>query len=428
MHITGPLPTDKKARLVFGLDWRAYPAKGAKAERRRYADGFGATHYVEFKVGQETIAGFALPEPSEIRGLRLYSGAARIALHARVKSRQAALVLLQDGERVHLVFVVRGVVRSDEVLTPEAARDGRDAIRNECQRLNLPLVTLGAGQSIGEVDESFPAALLLEDRKAARVSKLPVAIPAAIPLTVITIALLAVGSKVYDAMQPPPPPPPHEPTYAEKYADAVRHAFVSKPPRASVLAPALIGTLATSETNRTGFRFDTADCGTSGNCTITYSREGGTFARFDREATPSMRPIAFDADGRRLKTRGPVIPVVASLSPADQTAWPSEQALIELLHTPPQRLSQQPFELDSQGYIVTLQPSKPVLQDQTGAGPRPTHLMRQGDWQIEGFRWQSVLLARLPSNMALDSLKVEYRVKDPVGIHFTAKGKYYVLD
>ncbi|SDR54348.1 Pilin accessory protein (PilO) [Paraburkholderia fungorum] len=428
MHITGPLPTDKRARLVFGLDWRAYPAKGAKAERRRYADGFGATHYVEFKVGQETIAGFALPESSEIRGLRLYSGAARVALHARVKSRQAALVLLQDGERVHLVFVVRGAVRSDEVLTPEAARDRRDAIRNECQRLNLPLVTLGSGQSIGDIDESFPAASLLEDRKAGRIAKVPAAIPVAIPLTVITVALLAGGSKVYDAMQPPPPPPPHEPTYAEKYADAIRHTFASKPPRASALAPMLVGTLATTETNRTGFRFDTGDCGTSGNCTIKYSREGGTFAGFDREATSSMRPITFDPDGLHLKTRGPVIPPVPSVSSADESTWPSEQVLIELLQTPPQRLSQQPFELDSQGYTVLLQPSKPVLQDQTGAGPRPAHPMRQGDWQIDGFRWQAVLLTRLPSNMALDSLKVEYRVKDPVGIHFTAKGKYYVLD
>ncbi|OLL27789.1 hypothetical protein BTH42_31585 [Burkholderia sp. SRS-W-2-2016] len=428
MHITGPLPTDKKARLVFGLDWRAYPTKSAKAERRRYAEDFGATHHVEFKVGQETIAGFAAPEASDIRGLKLYSGAARVAVHARVKSKPAALVLLQDGDHIHLVFVVRGVVRSDEVLTPEAARVRCDAIRNECQRLNVPLVTLGAGQSIGEVDESFAAAALLEDRKAGRVTKLPVAIPTAIPLTIIVVTLLAVGSKVYDAMQPPPPPPPHEPTFAEKYEAAVRKTFASAPPRANELAPALIGTLGSSETNRSGFRFESADCGISGNCTITYGREGGTFTGFDRDAIPAMRPLTFDADGRHLKTRGPAIPVVAPVSSAGQEAWPSEQGLIEALQTPPQRLSQRPFELDSQGYIVLLQPSKPVMSDQSGAGPRPKRLMRVGDWQIDGFRWQSVLLSRLPANMAIDSLKVEYRMTEPVGIHFTAKGKYYVLD
>ncbi|MFM0608754.1 hypothetical protein PQR05_29910 [Paraburkholderia sediminicola] len=428
MHITGPLPTDRKARLVFGLDWRAYQVKGAKGERRRYAEDFGASHYVEFKVGQEMIAGFAAPESSEIRGVKLYSGAARIALHARVKSRQAALILLQDGERVHLVFVVRGVVRSDEVLKPEVARDRREAILSECQRLNMALVTLGTGQSIGDVDESFTPAALLEDRKAGRITKLPISIPTAIPLMVIGITLFVVGSKVFDSMQPPPPPPPHEPTYAEKYAGAVRRTFAVAQPRANLLAPALLALVGPRETNVSGFRFEHADCGITGNCADTYDREGGTFAGFERDALPSMRPLIFDPDGKHLKTRGVVVPKVAALAVAEQKIWPSEQALIDRLQTPPQKLSLQPFELDSQGYVVTLQPSKPVLQDQSGAGPRPAHLLRQGDWTIEGFKWQSVLLARLPANMAIDSLKVEYRIKDPAGIHFTAKGKYYVLD
>ena len=43
------IPNEKKARLVFGLDWRAYATKGAAGERRRYADELDATHYVEIK-------------------------------------------------------------------------------------------------------------------------------------------------------------------------------------------------------------------------------------------------------------------------------------------------------------------------------------------------------------------------------------------
>ncbi|MFL9886748.1 type 4b pilus protein PilO2 [Paraburkholderia agricolaris] len=428
MHITEPLPSDRKARLVFGLDWRAYPVKGAKAERRRYAGDFGATHCVEFNVGQETIAGFAAPERSEARGARLYSGAARIALHARVKSRAAALVLLQDDQRVHLVFVVRGAVRSDEVLTPEEARTRRESIVNECQRMNLALVTLGTGSSIGAVDEAFSPAALLEDRKGGRISKLPMAIPPAIPLTVIFIALFFVGSKVYDALQPPPPPPPHEPTYAEKYADAVRKTFAVPKPRANVLAPALIASLGTSESNRSGWRFDRADCGNAGNCTNTYSREGGTFADFDRDAEPSMWPVKFDSDGKHLSTRGVPVPSVAPVLVTEQKSWPSEQALIDLVQTPSQRLSVKPYELDSHGYKVTLSPSTPMLAAPAGLGPKPAHLMRQGDWTIEGFKWQSVLLARLPANMVLDTLKVEFQTTEPIGIHFTAKGKFYVLD
>jgi hypothetical protein len=40
--------------------------------------------------------------------------------------------------------------------------------------------------------------------------------------------------------------------------------------------------------------------------------------------------------------------------------------------------------------------------------------------------WQSRLLEKLPENMALDSLELELR-DDGSGVHFTAKGKYYVL-
>lgn len=428
MHITEPLPTDRKARLVFGLDWRAYPVKSAKAERRRYAGDFGATHYVEFNVGQATIAGFAAPERSEVRGAKLYSGAARIALHARVKSRPAALVLLQDDQRIHLVFVVRGAVRSDEVLTPEEARERRDAILGECQRMNLALVTLGTGPSIGAVDESFSPDALLEDRKGGRIATLPMTIPVAIPMMIIFIALFFIGSKVYDALQPPPPPPPHEPTYAEKYADAVRRTFATAKPRANVLAPALIASLGTSESNRSGWRFDHADCGNAGNCTITYSREGGTFADFERDAEPSMRPVKFDPDGKHLTTRGVAIPKVTAVLLTEQKSWPSEQALIDLVQTPSQRLSVKPYELDSHGYKVTLSPSNPILAAPAGTGPKPAHVMREGDWTIEGFKWQSVLLARLPANMVLDTLKLDFQTTEPIGIHFKAMGKYYVLD
>jgi hypothetical protein len=68
-------------------------------------------------------------------------------------------------------------------------------------------------------------------------------------------------------------------------------------------------------------------------------------------------------------------------------------------------------------------------------------MIREGTWEINGFRWQAPLLARLPSNMSLDSITVELKLKeqgakksqdrsasDLGGIHFTAKGKYYVLN
>ncbi len=145
-----------------------------------------------------------------------------------------------------------------------------------------------------------------------------------------------------------------------------------------------------------------------------------------------MRPLRFDADGRHLTTRGPAVPAVATVSARDEGNWPDEQALIDMLQTPPQRLSVKPYEIDSYGYAVKLDPPKPLLAAPVAvartAKGKTFPMIRQGTWQIDGFRWQAPLLERLPPSMTLESLTVELWLKDQVGIHFTAKGKYYVLD
>lgn len=441
MHITEPLPTDKRARLVFGIDWRAYPAKGGSAERRRYIDAFNATHFVEFKVGTDLIGGFAEPDMSEFKGARLYSGAARVALHERIKNRAAALVLLQDGLRVYVIFVVRGAVRSDEVLTPEMAQSRRLEIEQECLKSNLSLETLGTGDRIGDVDEPFQASELLANRKIGALRRPPLSLPTAIPVLVIVVGAFFGVPKIADMLSPPPPPP-RAPTFAEQYAVAVRDVFARMQPRASELAPALLSAVGGKESVRKGWLFQEANCQSSGFCTMTFRRNGGTFTAFDEAATPDMRPLSFARDGRTLVSRGPAVPKAASLMESESKSWPAEQTFIDLLQTPPQRMSVQPFELRAYGYTVSLGEARPLIAT-PGAGERGPggHLLKQGDWTIEGFRWQSPLLAKLPPNMALESLKVELRLNEaaaptadketgdsPYGIHFTAKGKYYVFD
>jgi hypothetical protein len=442
MHITEPLPTDKRARLVFGLDWRAYPVKGGRGERRRYADAFGATHFVEYKIGDELIGGFAMPESADVKGARLYSGAARVALHDRIRSRPAALVLLQDGLRVHAVFVVRGAVRSDEVLSPETAQARRLEIEQECLKGNLALATFGAGDRIGDIDEPFQASELLGNRKAGRITKVPVSIPAAIPLLFITGATIVGGAKLMDALSPPPPPP-HVPTYAERYAAAVRSTFSRSLPRASALGPALLTAVGGNESVRKGWVFKEANCPTSGYCTMTFRRQGGTFADFEGAATAAMRPVTFSRDGLTSTARGPAVPNVDVLSAKESSQWPSEQTFIEAVQTPPQRMSSQPFEIRAYGYTVTLGETRPLIPAPVAGegGGDIARIIKQGDWTIEGFRWQAPLLAKLPPNMTLESLKVELRLTQgagattnsdtgdaPYGVHFTAKGKYFVLD
>jgi len=442
MHITEPLPREKNARLVFGLEWRAYPLRQMRAERRRYADDFGATHYVEYRIGKDVIGGFCAPEMVEIKGAKLYSAAARIAQHDRVKDKAAVVVLLQDDQRVHVVFVVRGVVRSDEVLTVLQAQDRKLAIEQECLKLNLPLTTLGSGPAVGDVDENFGAAALLDARRTARVGKVPASVPTIVPVFVIGAALVFGGMQLADILNPPAPPAPREPSFEEKYAAAVQQTFAAKMPRANLLAPALLAMLGNSETVVAGWVFEKVVCGTQGYCAETLRRYGGSFDDLRQAAPEAMRPLHFDADGLHAGARGPQIPAVAFVTARDQRTWLTEQGLIDALQTPPQQLSAKPFELDSYGYTVHLDPPKPLLAVPMGTtDSRPAQMIRVGEWTINGYRWQSPLLARLPSNMTLDTMTVELKLGEPGasrsqtggtnvqnGIHFTAKGKYYVLN
>jgi hypothetical protein len=135
------IPNEKKAKLVFGLEWRAYATRGGAAERRRYALDLAATHYVEIKGKEETVAGFCAPEAGERKGVKLYSAAARIASLERVRARPAALVLIQNGQRVHVVLVVRGTVRTDENVSLAELAARREALEDECEKDRVTVVT-----------------------------------------------------------------------------------------------------------------------------------------------------------------------------------------------------------------------------------------------------------------------------------------------
>jgi hypothetical protein len=213
-------------------------------------------------------------------------------------------------------------------------------------------------------------------------------------------------------------------------------------PRASLLAPAILASFGNSETVVAGWVFEKATCAAKGACTVAYRRYGGSFDDFNRVASQAMRPVSFESNGLHLTARGPVVPEVASVSNRDAANWPGAQAMIDLLQTPPQRLSTKPFELSSYGYTVKLDPAKPLLSVPPGVGSaRPRQMIEAGTWEINGYRWQVALLSRLPENMTLESMIVELKLDEhgantnqanatteQVGIHFTAKGKYYVLN
>ncbi|MEM5316048.1 hypothetical protein [Paraburkholderia sp. JHI869] len=431
MHITEPLPGEKRARLAFGLDWSAYPGKDAKESRARYAGDFSATHYVEMKAGAELIGGFCAPDAGELRRGRLFSGAARIAMLERVKAKAAVLVLMQDGPQVHLVHVVRGAVRRDEVLTAASVAKRRDEIARQCAKLGLALTVMVSGDAIEPGDEPFSPAELLQQKKAGRIARVPTGIPNSI-VVLLALAIAGFGAKQMWGALNPAPVVNAVPSWDLRYEQAMRQVFAGRTPLASQLAPDALALLDYIDTNRNGWQFQKAECPSTGFCSLTYERAGGSFEDFARTAPADMLPVTFAPDGLHLFARGPALPRTAMLSVTSMKTWPDEQRLIELLQTPPQRMSVKPLDLRSFGYEVKLEPSHALLASPPPPGERHRALLREGRWEIDGYRWQAPLLAALPSNMILESLDVKLDTAAPeelgkVGIHFVAKGKYYVV-
>lgn len=435
MHITEPLPGEKRARLVFGLDWRAYPLKEKKGSRSRYAEDFSATHYVEMEVGDLAVSGFCAPDAADLKRTTLYSGAARVALLERVRAKPAVLVLMQDEQRVQLVYVVRGAVHGDEVLTLAQAEKRRGEIAGQCLKQGLALVVLVSGADLEAGDEPFRTGELLGLKKAGRIRRVPMGVPNAV-VYLLLAAVLGFGAKgVYSVLNPPPLATAQGPTWTQQYDEAVRHTFAANVPMASALAPRLLGVLDWIETNRAGFQFVAATCPATGYCTLKYQRMGGAFEDFARVAPASMQPLTFGRAGTVLDARGPAVPAVPpvdAVSPARRGDWPDEQRFVELLQTPAQRLSVKPVDLDSFGYVVRIEPTHPLIPAPPPAAEPHGPLIREGQWEIDGYRWQSPLLARLPPNMTLEALELALDTAAPdelgkVGIHFVAKGKYYVV-
>jgi len=432
MHITEPLPGEKRARLVFGLDWRAYPLKGKKDGRARYAEDFAATHYVEMQVGDVVLGGFCAPDAADLKGVRLYSGAARVAMLERVRNRPAVLVLMQDGQRVHLVYVVRGAVNNDEVVSVAQAEKRRDEIAQQCRRQGLALVVLASGEALAAGDEPFQTVELLALKKAGKLARVPVGVPnAAVFLLAAAVGIFAVKEAV-SVFSPPALPANARPTWTQQYEKAVRREFAGGTPMASELAPQLIDTLGDIDSNRSGWQFKDATCTQSGYCTLNYTRMGGTFEDFARGAPASMLPLTFDRSGLALGARGPAVPDVAAVVAAQSKAWPGEQQLIDMLQTPAQQLSTRPFDIKSFGYTVRISPTQPLVNTPPPANEHHGPLIRAGTWEIDGYRWQAPLLTRLPPDMTLQTLTVSLDTAaaeelGKVGIKFVAKGKYYVV-
>jgi hypothetical protein len=431
MHITEPLPGEKRARLVFGLDWSAYPEKGAKESRMRYAGDFSATHYVEMKVGAELVGGFCAPDTGELRRVKLFSGAARVAMLDRLRARPAALVLMQDGAQVHLVHIVRGAVRHDEVVALPAAAQRRGEIAQQSAKLGLPLTVLASGEALAAGDEPFVPTELLQQKKVGRIARVPTGIPNSI-VVLLAFAIAGFGAKQLWGALNPPPIVNTPPSWSQQYEKAMHQVFAGRPPLASQLSPDVLALLDDFETNRRGWQYESAECPATGFCTLTYQRAGGSFEDFARTAPATMLPVTFAPDGRHLYARGPALPRTATLAVTRMKDWPDEQRLIEMLQTPPQRMSVKPLDLKSFGYEVKLEPSYALISTPPPPEERHRALLREGGWEIDGYRWQAPLLAALPPNMTVESLNVKLDTAAPeelgtVGVHFVAKGKYYVV-
>jgi len=425
MFITEIIPGTKHDRLAFGLEWRAYASKVAKEERRRYARELYSTHYVEYPMGSETIAGFANAEKPIGFRERIYSAAARIASLDRIRGQDAVLILIEDEGDVFVVFSVRGTVRLDEVSTPEGALATRIEIEAQCRKNGWKLQVLGQGMLPGAVDEEFNISELAKDRNLGKLSKVSKDVPRLVSISIIVVAVVWGWQYLSDLVNPPPPPVKRE-TYMDQYKAVYKKTFSVRPPLASSLAPELLGQYGKIEAIAKGWQFDTAICAPVDQCKVTWMREGGTYADFDAVAPPSWYPIDYSMDGRTLVTRGPTVSR-SSMRGIDATQhWPTWSEFKKVVVIPEQRLSTKPTQIDSFGYKVTLH--EPV--DLVGHPPPLTQRLSQptvkvGDFMIEGYRWQTRLLEALPTNMVLKKMTIKL---GNGGVKFIAEGSFYVVN
>lgn len=433
MHITDTLPGEKRARLVFGLDWRAYSSKGKSGERKRYADNFSASHYVEMEAGEVVNGGFCALDEDDLKGAVLFSGAARVASLDSVKDKPAVLVLMPDSERVYLVYVVQGSVHHDEVLKPEELSKRLAEILDQAGKQGLSPVTMVSAGYAREGEIEFDIADLLDLKKIGRLKPVPSGIPNSV-VYVGVIGILGLCVKLaFGAFSPVVVVDNAQgPTWKEQYATAVQNTFAGATPQARFVASQLLGMFDGYESNLAGWQFDHADCRVSGPCSVKYGRMGGSFDEFAKAANVSMQPITFARDGLSLTVRGPAIPKVSGVDPKSAKDWPSQQQLTDMLLTPEQRMATAGNDLNGFGYSVQLSESQPILAAQQPANEQRVPVIRQGNWEVIGYRWQSDLLDSLPSNMRLESLTITLDQNAPaaaggVGIKFDAKGKYYVV-
>jgi hypothetical protein len=215
---------------------------------------------------------------------------------------------MQDEQMVHLVYVVRGAVHSDEVVSLATAAKRREAIAQQCGKQGLALLVLVSGGALDSGDEPFSPAELLQLKKAGRIRRVPAGVPNVVMALLLSAVVGFAGKAVYGAFNPPPIVNAG-PSWTQSYDQAVEDAF-ARAPLASSLAPQLLARFDALETNRHGFQFDHAKCPASGYCALTYRRMGGSFEDFARRAPASMLPLAFDRSGNTLDARGPAVPGV----------------------------------------------------------------------------------------------------------------------
>ncbi|MGF6996661.1 hypothetical protein P3T25_005036 [Paraburkholderia sp. GAS32] len=433
MHITDEIPGEKRARLIFGLDWRAYSTKGKKDGRGRYAESFSASHYVEMEAGDNTNAGFVTLESDETKDVVLYSGAARVASLDDVKRRPAALVLIPDQDRVYLIYVVNGAVHVDEVLQPEQVfRRKQDIMEQAAKQGLVPAVLVSKGYASGD-DQEFDPAQLTALPKVGKLKRVPKGIPNAV-VYVALLGIIGLAVKIgFGAFSTQVVADDHQAlSWQEQYATAVQTTFAGNMPQARLAAPRILTMFDSQESVMSGWQFNHTNCRVPGSCTLALTRMGGSYDEFLKAAPASMKPIALALDGQSLTAQGPVAPKVDDVDQKEQEKWPTEQQFIDKLMSPVQRMATKETDLAGYGYAVQLGKSTPIFSTPQPAGQPHVSVIRQGTWEIDGYRWQSELLDDLPSNMTLESVTVSLDQMAPleagsVGIKFVAQGKYYVV-
>lgn len=430
-----------KAAVAFGLTWHAFDPFASRHQQITEWRANGNKWSAGYKIGPDQYVGLTADIPDiKVKG-RLYSGAALVAVHPKVKGK-TVLVLLEAGQGACVVGVLRGTVVIDKWVRFDEVSSVRSDFANRCKNADQNYSVFGTqipeGGDFGTIDAeiewaeivklgafaSLSSPALIVRFKSDRSAYLGVA---ALVLIVGVIAFFAWQRWREEQIQ-------RERMLAAQAANDPVHLYgvaveklMADPKGFSAAVKNvsyLKGFFGTLQVARFGWVLKSVTCSLAkATCHIEWSADNtrlGTFRDFIAQSPklPDDWKIQVGPALNRITADFAIKPNQSNI-PAKAT-WPKYQEFL---------MNEGSAWQKYQAIGLTAQISEPKLIGSANPGDNKTLdalpiAIHAVDWKISSKPWYLVdVLEHLGPSAQLSEFTVTYSGKD---VNFTAEGKAYV--